>query len=225
MKNYIEVSYNYEDYPLTNYPAKLVKYIINRFKISENAQVLELGCGRGEHLREFVKNKINIIGIDKFDDALKMNKEKFFKKIDIQKDKLPFDDDTFDFIISKSLIEHFNYPDFFSEVYRVMKKGGVVISLTPDWEYCYKNFYDDITHIRPFTSNSLKELHQTFNFKDIKIEKFKQLPILWNKNPFIRFAFKFLSEITRIIIPENLKNKNKWIRFSKEIMLLSTARK
>ena len=225
MKNYIEVSYNYEDYPLTNYPSKLVDFLISKFKINKNAKVLELGCGRGEHLKEFIQRKIDIIGVDKFEDALKMNDKEFFKKVDVEKENLPFGNDTFDFIISKSFIEHFNYPEFFGEVHRVLKKNGKVISMTPDWEHCFKTFYDDVTHIRPFTSNSLKELHLAFGFNEIKIEKFKQLPILWNKNILINLVFNYLSEITRIFIPERYRKTNKWIRFSKEIMLISSAKK
>ena len=33
--------------------------------------------------------------------------------------------------------------------------------------------------------------------------------------------FTFLSEITRILVPDYFRMKNKWLRFSKELMLLS----
>ena len=53
---------------------------------------------------------------------------------------------------------------------------------------------------------------------------FRQLPFIWNKK-----YLTFLAEISRMLIPNFLYNStsvnpvNKWIRFSKEIMLLSSS--
>jgi ubiquinone/menaquinone biosynthesis C-methylase UbiE len=72
-------------------------------------------------------------------------------------EKLPYEDNFFDVIYSKSVIEHFHYPDIiFNEAYRVLKPGGIIITLTPEWQYIYKSFYEDFTHRTPFTSVSLK---------------------------------------------------------------------
>ena len=91
-------------------------------------------------------------------------------------------------------------------------------------EYIYKSFYDVHTHRVPFTKSSLSDIHKMHNFKQIQVESFIQLPILFNKNIFYPF-FKICSVITRIMFPDFLRMKYKWIRFSKEIMLLSIARK
>ena len=71
---------------------------------------------------------------------------------------------------------------------------------------------------------SLKDIHLVCGFKNIKVEKFKQLPILWNKS-IINRLFLLLSYLTRVMTPEKWRMKTKWIRFSKEIMLLSSATK
>ena len=56
----------------------------------------------------------------------------------------------FDVIYSKSVIEHFYYPEkILKEAYRVLKPGGIIITLTPDWEFIYKSFYEDFTHRTP----------------------------------------------------------------------------
>ena len=111
------------------------------------------------------------------------------------------------------------------EAYRVLKPGGLIITLTPDWEFIYRSFYEDFTHRTPFTSTSLRDIHLISNFKNVEVIKFKQLTILWDKSKFNYIFFYFLSFLTRVILPEKLRMKNKWIRFSKEIMLLSTANK
>ena len=68
---------------------------------------------------------------------------------------------------------------------------------------------------------SLKDIYLINGFKNVSVEKFKQLPVLWKGN----FINKFLSELTRLIVPDYFIKKNKWIRFSKEIMLLSVGQK
>ena len=90
-----------------------------------------------------------------------------FSLNDIDKDKLPFENNFFDAIYSKSLIEHINnHQLFFSECKRVLKESGKIIIYTPDWETQYLHFYDDLTHIKPFTTISLED---TFKLMDLKI--------------------------------------------------------
>ena len=102
---------------------------------------------------------------------------------------------------------------------------GIFINLTPEWKYIYRSFYDDYTHRTPFTKKSLQNIYLINGFKNVKVNSFKQLPVLWSDNYLIKFFFSVLSEITLIIIPDSFRMKYKWIRFSKEIMLLSYGTK
>lgn len=223
MSKYLSVIYDLQRKPLTKYPYFLTKYLIDRYTIKRNSILLEIGCGRCDFLNEFLNQGMNCYGVDKDDEASVFFKSKNFFNVDLEKNKLPFEDNYFDVIFTKSFVEHFYYPEkIFQEIHRVLKPGGLVITLTPDWENIYKIFYEDFTHRTPFTLNSLKDIHLMNNFNDVKVEKFKQLPILWSKNVFSNI-FKIISKITEIL-PDKFKNY-KWVRFSKEIMLLSTARK
>jgi ubiquinone/menaquinone biosynthesis C-methylase UbiE len=79
---------------------------------------------------------------------------------------IPYEDNTFDYVFIKSVIEHISNTDLFlSEIYRVLKPGGKVIILTPDYQKQKDFFYDDYTHIKPFTLNSLKMAVQLNGFK------------------------------------------------------------
>lgn len=223
--DYIDVVYNKKDKPFTVYPTHLITYLIKRFKVKKDSKILEVGSGRGEFINEFYKCGFDTYAVDNSNSTADYFPNINFIKLDLEREKLPFDDDTFDVIFSKSVIEHFYYPEnLMRENFRVLKKGGMIITLTPEWNFIYKSFYEDYSHRTPFTKISLKDLKAIIGFKNIQVESFKQLPILWKKNLFTPFIH-FLSFLTRVMIPEKFRTKSKWIRFSKEIMILCKAEK
>jgi len=223
---YIDVVYSSEKKPFSNYPSRLIKELVKKFKLNLNSSILELGCGRGEFLNEFTNLGMKGYGVDISGYAKNFCKNAEIKISDITKEQLPYPDNHFDIVYSKSFIEHFYYPEIaFKEAYRVLKPSGLFINLTPEWKYIYRSFYDDYTHRTPFTKKSLQDIHLINGFKNVKVESFKQLPILWSDNFLIKNLFGFFSGVTRILVPEYFRLKFKWIRFSKEIMLLSIANK
>ena len=218
--NYLSVVYNEGSCPFTEYPDKLANYLISRYSIKPNHKLLEVGCGRGDFLRGFIRSGIDCHGVDQSDTAKKICPEADIRLADLE-EKIPYEDNFFDVIYSKSVIEHFYYPDhLFTEIHRVLKPGGLVISLTPDWEYNYKSFYDDYTHRVPFTVTSLRDIMLITSFENIEVERFRQLPFLW-KMPWLNL----LSVLTAWITPSCLKKNSKFIRFSQEVMLLSSGTK
>ena len=52
-RDYVQVIYSSEN-PFTSYPAKLTKYLAERFKIHQGDKLLDVGCGRGEFTRGFL---------------------------------------------------------------------------------------------------------------------------------------------------------------------------
>jgi ubiquinone/menaquinone biosynthesis C-methylase UbiE len=218
MKNYLKVLYNKKKKPITSYPEKFVKYNIKRFNL-KNKKLLEIGCGRGDFINEFAQQNVISFATDINDVRDNLNQKVSFSLNNISDEKLPFSDNEFDAIYSKSLIEHLtNHEIFFTECKRVLKKGGVLITYTPDWETQYLNFYDDITHIKPFTKISLLTAHKIYNFEECYVEKFFQLPLVWKFSILKKFC-KFISLFIAV------RSKNKFLRFSKELMLLSVAYK
>ena len=69
---------------------------------------------------------------------------------------------------------------------------------------------------------SLNDILEMNNFSEIKVEFFKQLPILWSH---LGFLFRPLSFLTQIFIPRYFSSKFKWVRFSREVMLIGVGRK
>jgi SAM-dependent methyltransferase len=233
-QKYVDIIYNPKIKPFTNYPSKLVHYLIDRYLLTRGASLLELGCGRGEFLKEFINRGMIGYGVDISVYAKSYCEEAQIVTCDLTKEKLPYQDNYFDIIYSKSFIEHFYYPEIiFEEAYRVLKPGGIIITLTPEWNYIYKSFYEDYSHRTPFTKVSLKDIHLISNFNNVEVESFKQLPLLWDQKnntktilmKFLKILLKLSSFLTRVLIPDYFRLKIKWVRFSKELMLLSTANK
>lgn len=218
-RDFVAVTYNEEDRPFTQYPDKLARYLSSRYKLAKGSKILDLGCGRGEFLRGFISSGLNGYGVDQSSIAKSVCAEAEILQSDLEKEPLPCDDNTFDIVFSKSVLEHFYYPEILvMEIYRIVKPGGMVITMVPDWESVYKTFYEDYTHRTPFTTNSLKDILLINGFDDVKVERFRQLPFLWSL-PWLR-PFCFL---VALIAPRSLRPYSKLVRFSQEIMLLSTA--
>jgi len=218
-RNYIEVVYNNKDRPFTQYPDKLARYLSSRYELVEGSKLLDLGCGRGEFLGGFIRCGLNGYGVDQSARAVSVCPEAEILQSDLEKEVLPYKDNFFDVVFSKSVIEHFYYPEkLVMEIYRVVKPRGLVITMVPDWESAYKTFYDDYTHRTPFTVNSLKDIFLINGFDNVKVEKFRQLPFIWSL-PWLKPFCSLLASIT----PRSLGPHSKLIKFSQNIMLLSTA--
>jgi len=158
---------------------KLKELILNngvkqKFFLSfqKESRVLELGCGIGRNVM-FIKNYYNNIeyhGVDI------LNKEKVDKYIDykncnLENNKLPYEDNYFDKIIFTHVIEHLKDPlPLGSEINRVLKSGGKIYVEAPNWssilvpsfgfhreQHNPFNFYDDPTHIKPWTKHGIYE--------------------------------------------------------------------
>jgi len=219
-KDYVAIMYTEEERPFTKYPDQLTKYLGLRFHMLAGQKLLDVGCGRGDFLRGFIRYGLDCYGVDQTDSAQKICPEAEIKVADLEQ-KLPYGNNVFDFVYSKSVIEHFYYPEkLAAEMYRVLKPGGILIALTPDWEKVYQVFFKDYTHRTPFTATSLDYFLKIHGFKNIKVEQFRQLPILW-KMPWLNI----FSTLTAMIMPRFLGNYSKFIFFSKEVMLLGSGKK
>jgi len=218
-RDYVAVVYNEEEKPFTTYPDRLARYLVTRYELAKGMKILDLGCGRGEFLRGFIRCGLNGYGLDQSSIAKSICPEDEILQSDLENEPLPYDDNTFDIVFSKSVLEHFYYPEkLVMEVYRIVKPTGLVITMVPDWESVYKTFYEDYTHRTAFTINSLKDIFLINGFDNVKVEKFRQLPFLWSL-PWLR---PFCS-LVAFIAPRSLRPYSKLIKFSQEIMLLSTA--
>ena len=179
--------------------------------------MLEPGCGRGEFLKNFKEMGLDVIGVDISPEAVNFDNDLNVKICDVEYEPLPFDDNTFNVLYSKSFLEHLYYPErYLEEAYRVLKPGGLFITLVPDWESNYKKYFDDFTHRSPFTSTALEDAYKMYGFSKVNVFKFRQLPVVW-KYPKLNYFCAAISPF----IP--VRTKNKFLRWSRELMLVGVG--
>ena len=220
-RDYVDVVYNEQDRPLTTYPDQLARYLFYRYGLNKDLKLLDIGCGRGEFLRGFMNCGVKGYGVDRSRAAEKYCPEAELRTSDLENEGIPYEDDSFDVIYSKSVIEHFYFPEkLVQEMFRVLKPGGLAITLCPDWEFNYRIYFEDYTHRTPFMQSSLRDIQLIHGFENVRVERFRQLPVLWSAGWLLPLA-----ELTRLLAPDILRPHSKWVRFSKEIMLLSSANK
>ena len=230
--DYLSKIYSSERRPLTDYPEKLTKYLSNEVLRIHNGKVLDVGCGRGDILRAFQKINFEVTGIDLSEEAIELCKPIKVLQKDLENEEVNINQE-YDVVFSKSLIEHLNNPlNFLRSCKKIVKSDGTVIIMTPSWfHHQFGPFYLDHTHIKPFTMQSLRDIGYLAGFNNVKVSYFYQLPIIWNY-PSIKILSKIICSLklpyspmydgmTIIKWPNEI---NKFIKFSREVMLLAVMK-
>lgn len=226
--SYLKTVYDKKREPKTSYPRALIEYLIRRFKIKKDDKLLELGIGNGYFLKEFAEKGINCYGVDR-EIFPELDKRITAKKTDLFRQKFPFPDKYFDVVYSKSVVEHFYSREvelIMSETKRVLKPGGKVIILVPDWPSQMVTFFEDYTQVHPYDTLALSDLLKIFGFKNVVSERFYQLPELW-KYPYLKIFSQLLSVFISTPTARKISDLTglKFVRWSVELMVLGYGEK
>ena len=150
---------------------------LKKMQLKPNSKFLDLGCGEGRHcFGAYMSEEIDVFGFDMSLSDVGKAKENFdqfnentstkscnFGVADAK--KLPFKDNTFDFIICSEVLEHIiDYQSALSEINRILKPDGkLAVSVPkffPEW-ICWKLSIDYQNtpggHVRIFKFKELKK--------------------------------------------------------------------
>lgn len=226
---YLEVTYSSERTPYTEYPYLLAQWLFkNVYK--KPGRLLDFGCGRGEHLAAFARLGFDVAGADASPRAKELAPHYPVEVIEPSSDSLPFLPNSFDFVFSKSVIEHLREPtQFLSKGIEALRPGGTAVIMTPSWAHTYWGpFYIDHTHVTPFTIPSLTDAMTMVGFESVAVSYFYQLPFLWH-SPFLKPLVRMFAALPLPYRPYQgapwPEGLNKIVRFSKEVMLLGVGKK
>jgi len=84
-----------------------------------------------------------------------------------------FEDGLFDTVFSSNLFEHLTREELsrtLREIRRVLRGGGKLIVIQPNFKYCYMEYFDDYTHLQVFTHIALCDLLETYGFGIVYVE-------------------------------------------------------
>lgn len=134
--------------------------------LDKPTSVLEIGCGSGWAI-SFRHSQVRYIAVDRgslYKEELEARGVEFHE-LDVALKPLPVGDDSVDLIVLNHLIEHIEDCEFFvRQLRRVLRPGGIVYIRTPNLLRVKWVFWDDCTHVRPFTPRALDHLMRTVGF-------------------------------------------------------------
>ena len=226
---YLDVTYSPARAPYTNYPFQLATWLRDHV-YGRSGRLLDIGCGRGENLSACARLGFDVTGVDISRRSAELAPGVPIITGDLEREPLPVAAGTFDFVFSKSVIEHMRQPMRLLEAAaHALQPGGLVVIMTPSWAHTYWGpFYIDHTHVTPFTAPSLTDALTMAGFEAIRVSHFYQLPLLW-RFPWLRPVAWTMAALPLPYRPYQrapwTEKLNTLIRFSKEVMLLGVARK
>lgn len=152
---------------------KIFKNINAFLDINFKETVLEIGCNDGSFLKELSKNGFkNIYGIEPAKDAFEISKNLPFNVFNsffnTQNDLVKKNDQFFDIIITRHVLEHIlDLNDFLKSINQVLKKNGLLVIEVPDFQtnLDYTDYALWEEHVNYFTINTLNTLLGIHGFK------------------------------------------------------------
>lgn len=131
------------------------------FQELDVSKVIELGCGRGRHVMNYIDSAKEIMLVDVLQKNIDICKERFReeKKVEYYKndgfDLKELETDTYTALYSYDAMVHFELMDIFSylkDIYRVLKKKGKVLIHHSNYHADYKADFSNAPGSRSFMS-------------------------------------------------------------------------
>jgi len=176
--------------------------------IPEHASVLELGAGYCNFINQISAHKK--YALDANPDVAKycdIGVEFIHSTID----NISTSIGVVDVIFASNLLEHLcdqELQKLFIQIKKLLKLGGKIILIQPNIFYCYREYWDDFTHIKAFSHISLNDFLRSQGFKVIMLEE-----------RFLPFSFK--SKLPKFYILTRLYLKLFWRPMAKQMLLVA----
>lgn len=209
----------------------LLESFLSVFDKEQRGKVLDIGCGDGDYAYNLKRMGFDVLAGDMDVDRFRYKGQINFQKCNVT-ERLPFDDNAFDYILLAEVVEHLKNPyDVMKELNRILKPGGALVLSTPNilnlksrmrflfegcWEYFReiplehsKNPKEVIwnLHLMPWRYHDLEYL---LHYNNLKVEKVftSKYEGFWLAGliPFIKFQLK---------LKENRAKKTGGVDFSR----------
>jgi len=160
------------------------KNLVNLCQQHGGKRILDFGCATGGYCLELKRLGFECVGVDISEEYIKIARNNGVDAYLI-KDRLPFNDKSFDMVIMFELLEHVSKPDeVLREAKRVAKKNILItvpncggFETLRNYGLTYEHFLE-LDHINFFTKKELKSLLSK-HFRKFRVEE--KGPILLGK--------------------------------------------
>jgi SAM-dependent methyltransferase len=150
----------------------------DQFPVGKGDRVLDMGCGGGRHAFALYRRGADVVALDlSFDDLREV--DTMFRAMELEGEvteggsavavrgsayALPFEDNSFDRIIAAEILEHLPEDSLaMSELFRVLKPGGLIAVTVPRWlpekvNWALSDDYHNVEggHVRIYKDSELR---------------------------------------------------------------------
>lgn len=159
-----------------------------------NLNILDVGCGSGALGAYLISNQnCEVHGFEINSNIIHLAKKNLTSVIDgnIETDPIPFEFNSFDYIVLGDVLEHLINPiQTLEKLIKYLNKDGVLLVTTPNvkhWSVIYNLIFKDnweyrdwgildYTHLRFFTKKSLNNILQKHDIANFSIKRVIQNP-------------------------------------------------
>ena len=157
-----------------NYSLKSKRRLVLKYSSGKN--VLDIGSGTGEFLRELDRTGFSVIGLEPNEEARNKSIEDFNLAILEPREASGFEAASFNTITMWHVLEHVhNLNDQLSDISRLLKERGVAIIAVPNPESADAGFYKEIwagydvpRHLYHFSPSTIEKLFKKHGFSQIR---------------------------------------------------------
>ena len=180
----------------------------------KKVKILDAGCGKGLFLKEAQKRGLEIYGIDISNVAIKVAKKIVKGNFLVgNTEKLPYQDNSFDYVTCLGSLEHFTHSDIGAkEIARVLKKDGEALIYVPNLMFIGHIYMTGRYGIMPtegkqsfsevfYTYSGWKKLLEENGLKIIDCRKYNRIYATKRINRLIVFLWE---NLLRFFVPFNL---------------------
>ena len=147
--------------------------------VKESDSVLDLGCGYGSFINHIRCGRKT--AIDQWPDVAGHLNPDVALHVGNIASLQPISDRSIDFVFSSNVFEHLSRSDFahcIAEVRRVLRPDGTINIVQPNYRFCYKEYFDDYTHVSIYSDRSLADALNSAGFRVVEcIPRFLPLTI------------------------------------------------
>jgi SAM-dependent methyltransferase len=188
----------------------LVAHVFQK-EISPDAVVLDLGAGYGEFINA-VKARRRL-AVDLWPGMLE-HLDKGVEGLVAGISQLDgVEDNSIDYVFSSNCFEHVSQEELvrsLAVLRKKMKPGATMTIVQPNFKYCYREYFDDYTHVAVYTSQGLSDLLTANGFQMVRcVPRFMPFTLksrllvhpllirLYLASPFKPLAGQMLISVTR----------------------------